>query len=148
MPPRRMQPFYVGTGVLMLTIRDLLAAARTAQGLPSNYALAKVLDVRERDLSRWQNGHNVPADAVVVRLAELAKLDPAEVLPAIAALRPQDDQVRAFWRRAAQLAERGAAVAVCAILALCITHGGGDGGALVEAGAGGLWIGHFTVYTS
>lgn len=130
----------------MLTVRDLLAAARAAQGLPSNYALAKLIDARERDMSRWQNGHNVPTAAVVVRLAELAQLDPAQVLPAIEAQRPGDAHVREVWRRAADLAERAAAVAVCAVLALCFA-GGFDGAAPMAQQAGGVSVAALTVYT-
>jgi hypothetical protein len=115
-------------------VQRLLLAARVAQGLTSNYALSKVLDVRENDVSRWWNGHNLPSTAMVVRLAQLAELDAAHVLPTIEALRTSDADTRAAWHRLAELAERAAAVAACAILALCITEGPPDAGALV-AGA-------------
>jgi transcriptional regulator with XRE-family HTH domain len=118
----------------MLTVRDLLAAARAAQSLPSNYALAKLLDVRENDVSRWQNGRNIPSPAMVVRLAELAKLDPADVLPAIEAERAGDDVVRAAWARAAKRLQVAGLAAVAAILSLWI-GGGPDGGATLALAA-------------
>jgi plasmid maintenance system antidote protein VapI len=130
----------------MLTVRDLITAARVAQGLPSNYALANRMQVRERDVSRWFNGHHVPADAMVLRLAELAGLDPAAVLPTIAALRTDDARLRAAWRRAADLAERAAAVAACAILALCVPAILGASAPMAKTGAGPQ-LGALTVYT-
>lgn len=117
----------------MLTVRDLLSAARSAQSLPSNYALAKLLEVRENDVSRWHNGRNIPAPAMVVRLAQLAQLDPAEVLPAIEAQRSTDEAVRAAWARAAQRLALASVAVVCAVLSLFI-GGGPDGGALVAMG--------------
>jgi hypothetical protein len=103
-----------------MTARELLAAVRAAQGIPSNYALAKLLDVRERDLSRWNNGHNVPNDPIVVRLAELAGLDPAQVLPAIAAQRTTDTALRSVWERSALLAARGSGLAVAVLASVAL----------------------------
>jgi hypothetical protein len=131
----------------MLTVQDLITAARQAQGVPSNYALAKLLDVREKDLSRWWNGHHVPAPAVVVRLAQLAQLDPAAVLPSIEALRSSHDaDTRAMWARAAELAERGAAVAVCAGLALALQSPAPGAAPMVDQAGGGV-LDALTVYT-
>lgn len=118
----------------MLTVRELLAAARAAQSLPSNYALAKLLAVRENDVSRWHNGRNIPAPAMVVRLAHLAQLDPAAVLPAIEAQRATDEAVRAAWARAARRLALASVAGIAAILSLWI-GGGPDGGALLALGA-------------
>lgn len=118
----------------MLTVRDLLTSARAAQSLPSNYALAKLLQVRENDVSRWHNGRNIPAPAMVVRLAQLAQLDPAEVLPAIEAQRAGDEAVRAAWARAAQRLQL-AGLAACAVILSLWIGGGPDGGALLALGA-------------
>lgn len=111
-----------------MNTRDLLAAVRTAQQLPSNYALAKLLDVREKDVSRWNTGANTPTDAMVLRLCDLGGLDPAEVLPSIMAERTTDEALRSIWHR---VAERASATAAAALLGITFT-GGPDAGAAVR----------------
>jgi hypothetical protein len=92
----------------MITARDLLAAVRTAQAWPSNYVLARELGLREKDVSRWNTGANVPADAMALRLAELAGLDAAYVLASMHAQRCTDEALRPVL---ATIAERARAVA-------------------------------------
>lgn len=94
----------------MLTTRDLLAAVKARHNIPSNYALAKFLEVRENDVSRWNTGKNTPNDAMAVRLAELAGMDPTVVLSAMQAARCNDDALRPIWERIAESIQRSAAV--------------------------------------
>lgn len=115
----------------MLTSRELLAAVRVRQGLTSNYALSRVLDVPEKSLQRWNTGKNTPDDAVAVRLAELAGLDPAEVLASMYAQRTTDPTLRALWERLAGRAQAAALAALAVILSLWI-GGGPDGSAMAS----------------
>lgn len=90
--------------------RDLLTAVRTAQGIASNYRLARTLDVPEKTVQRWNTGHHAPDAAMARRLAELAGLDPDVVAAAMQAQRAHDPAERAQWLR---IADRLRAVAAC-----------------------------------
>jgi hypothetical protein len=105
----------------MITSRDLLAAVRAAQGIPSNYALSRFLDVREKDLQRWNTGKNTPNDAMLLRLCDLANLDPITVVPAIHAERAGDEAMRSVWERIARRVESAGAVSAAVILSALIT---------------------------
>lgn len=98
-----------------MTPKDLLAAVRTAQGIPSNYRLARVLDVPDKTVQRWQVGANAPDAAMGERLAKMAGLDPDVVVAAMQAFRERDPIERARWER---IAERLRAVAACCLAAI------------------------------
>lgn len=104
----------------MLTTRDLLAVVKTAHGIPSNYRLARVLDVTEATVQRWNTGRNAPDDAMAERLANMAGLDVAYVLASIYAERAANDDSRRIWsgiaKRLQGLAAAVAAVMVSALL--------------------------------
>ena len=124
--PGTVRPYVHQPGVFMDS-KQLLAAVRADQGLPSNYALARFLNVRENTLHRWHSGRNTPDDLTAARLAELAGLDPCAVVAEMHAQRATEPAERALWEGlAARLAKAGAA-AVAAVLALFITIGP-DGG--------------------
>ncbi len=99
----------------MLTTVELLAAARAAHGIPSNYRLARVLNVSDKSIQRWNTGKNTPDDAMASRLAEMAGLDPDSVVAAMHAERAVTEAERARWQR---IAHRLQAVAACVILSL------------------------------
>ena len=115
----------------MIDTKGLLAAAKAVQGITSNYRLARVLDVPERTVQRWSTGRNLPANAYATRLAQLADLDPAEVVAAINAERAKDDATRSMWVGIAERLHRAGA-ALCVILSLGFWSGGPDGGALAS----------------
>ena len=96
----------------MITAADLADAARTGAGLPSFYRLARVLGVKDATVANWRHGRATPDDAMTVRLAGLAGLDPAEALAAMNAQRCTDATLRAVWTSiAARLRTAGAAAA-------------------------------------
>lgn len=112
---------------------DLLHAVRAAHGLPSNYALARFLDVRETTLWRWSSGRNTPDDPTAARLAELAGLDPDSVVAAMHAERAQTEAERARWHR---IADRLKGFAAGVLAALFFGIGGPpNGGAHASAAA-------------
>ena len=78
----------------MLTTFDLLTAAKANSGIPSNERLARILDVPDNTVVRWNTGRNKPDDEMVRRLAELAGLDPAPVVAAIRAERAAPGPMR------------------------------------------------------
>lgn len=130
----------------MMKTRDLLDAAKAARGLPSNYRLARELDVPEKTVQRWSTGRNFPDDVHAARLAELAGFDPGLVVAWINAERSTEGEARALWVSVAERLER-AAVAACVTLSLLGFSGGPDGGALArtagngaQSASGGLYI--------
>ena len=90
----------------MLSTSQLLAAAKQAQGIQSNYRLARILGTTDNTLSRWHSGRVIPDDAYAVRLAQLAGLDPGYVVAAMRAFREKDEHMRSIWM---DMAERLAA---------------------------------------
>lgn len=95
----------------MLTVQELIEAAKGAQGIPSNYRLARVLGVTELTVANWKHGRKAPDDGAALRLADMAGLDPAQVLAAVHAARATDPTIAAAWASiAARLQQAGAAV--------------------------------------
>lgn len=134
----------------MVTVPQLLAAVRAAQGIPSNYALARFLDVPEKSVQRWNTGKHTPDDAMSARLADLAGLDVAEVLASMAAARCADPVIRGLWERMAERLHAAGATAAAVILSLWI-GGGPDGAAMastpVASNSAQLSITQATFYT-
>lgn len=116
----------------MLTTAELLAQAKSAQGIPSNYRLARVLDVPESTIQRWNTGRGFPGDDYTAKLAELAGIDPGLAIASIHVERsPQGAPIRSVWAGIAQRLERAGVSA--AVLALGVTFTGGpDAGAMAS----------------
>jgi hypothetical protein len=114
----------------MLTTKDLLAAAKKAQGIPSNYRLARVLDVPDGTVQRWHTGKNIPNDAMVLRLAEMAGLDADEVLAAIYCERTAEPEMKGVWERIAKRLHAAQAVVLAVILSASGMFYAPDAGAM------------------
>ncbi len=113
----------------MLTTADLLAAAKNAQGIPSNYRLARVLDVPETTVMRWNTGRNRPDDEMTRRLAEMAGIDPGFAVASVRAEREKEGPMRDLWAGIASRLQGGAVAAGLAAVTLGGWTGGPDGGA-------------------
>lgn len=118
----------------MITIQQLLTAAKTGAAIPSNYRLARVLGVTDNTLTRWQHGRNFPDDAMTVRLAQMGGLDPASVVAAMHAARAQDDAGRDLWSRIADRLASSGAVAGAVILSALVAYSP-DASAMAKGGA-------------
>ena len=101
-----------------MNTRELLAAVRAAQGIPSNYRLARLLDVPETTVQRWNTGRNLPDDTMAARLAELAGLDAGTVVASIHAERAPDDGTRALWQSIAQRLQHAGAAVLAVVLSV------------------------------
>lgn len=100
----------------MSFVQELLTQAKTANAIPSNYRLARVMGVTDNTLNNWQSGRGMPGDVQAVRLAQMAGVNPAIVLAELAAERAKDDVTKAVWRGLAEhLRGAGLAVIVAAI---------------------------------
>lgn len=122
--------------------KSLIDAAKKAQGIGSDYRMAKVLKVTENTLGNWRAGRSKPADDLAVTMAQMAGIDPGAVLAELAAERAKDDASREVWRGIAQRLRGGAVAAGVAMFCGGFT-GGPDGGAVASplpAEQGGLYI--------
>jgi len=100
---------------------ELIDAAQAAQGLPSDYALAARLGTTRAALSSYRTGRSKPDDTTAAKLAEMAGLDPGQVIAWMHADRAKDPAARAMWESIAERLKAGAATAACAILAAGIS---------------------------
>ena len=85
----------------MLTTLDLLDAAKLAQGIRSEYRLARVLGVSDNGLYNYRHGRT-PDDERALRLAVLAGLNVPYVLTCMAAERSKDADTKAALTKAAR----------------------------------------------
>lgn len=114
-----------------MNTQQLLDAAKAAQGLRSDYALAARMGISRSGVSGYRNGRSRPDDEMAARLADLAGLDPDATVAAMHAERAANEPERARWQRIAERLQR-AGVAACVILSLGSWSGGPDGGALAS----------------
>ena len=115
-----------------MTTFDLLTAAKANSGIPSNERLARILDMPDNTVVRWNTGRNKPDDEMVRRLAELAGLDPAPVVAAIRAERAAPGPMRDLWSGMAAMLSKASATAALAVVAVT---GSPDAGAWVSSPA-------------
>lgn len=115
----------------MLTTEQLLSAAKKAQGITSNYRLARVLGVPDNTVYRWTSGGGLPDDSMCVRLAELAGLDAGQVVASIRAEREAAGPMHDFWAGLAKRLETAGATAAAAALAV-VFSGTPDAGAMTQ----------------
>ena len=99
---------------------DFLDLAKRRRKLPSDYALAKALDVGQSTVSNWRCRRSALSDDMAIRLADLAGLPAGFVLACIAAERSHTEPARHAWQElAVELAPDGAQVGPDG--AVCIT---------------------------
>ena len=81
---------------------ELLDAAKRAQGVESDYRLAKLLGVKAGSsvVGTYRSGRNYPDDNIAQRLADLAGLDRGYVVACIHAERAGEGE-GGFWHRIA-----------------------------------------------
>lgn len=86
----------------MQTTKELIACAKLAQGVSSDYGLAKLLEVTPQAIQNWNNGRSQPDDEVGARLAELAGQNPGAVVAELHAQRAKTMESKALWMRMAK----------------------------------------------
>lgn len=108
----------------MITTAELLQAAKSRAGIPSNYRLARVMGIPETTIQRWNTGKGRPDDTMTARLADLAGIDPGFAVACIRAEREGSGPLGALWRDVARrLAPVTAAAAVLLVTALAALPG-------------------------
>lgn len=88
----------------MITTNALLDAAKTNNGITSEYRLCRVIGVSDNTLYNWRHG-KTPDDVNAAKLAEMARLDIGYVLASLSAERSKDEGLKAAWAKAAKRLE-------------------------------------------
>ena len=126
----------------MSTTTELLDRLKAAQGISSDYALAKLLGISKQGISHYRTKSGQLDTSGVFRIAELLGMSHAETLAALASIeaeRAKDEQTRATWQ--ARLKRLGGIAATVTVAALGIgasapadaAHQSGAGCALQSA---------------
>ena len=95
----------------MKSIEELLDAAKAAQGIETDMALAKALGVGRAAVSNWRKGRNLPDPVACATLAGLTGEPLAKVLGVVGEARAISREEKAVWRKLAATA----AMALCAV---------------------------------
>lgn len=98
----------------MQTINDLLDAAKAAQNLETDMALASALGVGRAAVSGWRHGQRLPDPVACAALAGLTGEPLAKVLGIVGEARAISREEKAVWRK---LASAAAAVLLLAGMA-------------------------------
>lgn len=115
----------------MSKTKELIDAAKAAQGITSDYRLARVLGTTDHTVANWRHGRSRPDDTWVMRLCEMSGMDAGVFLACMNAERAKDDTLRTAWLNIAARLERLPATAIALLLALFVSFGGGpDAGAM------------------
>lgn len=105
----------------MSTTTELLDRLKAAQGISSDYALAKLLGISKQGISHYRTKSGQLDTSGVFRIAELLGMSHAETLAALASIeaeRAKDEQTRATWQ--ARLKRLGGIAATVTVAALGI----------------------------
>ena len=71
--------------------------AMKLNGIKSRRALARHLDVSHQTIQYWLDGSTTPENALMVKLAELARIDPGQALLRISRARARNKKERKVW---------------------------------------------------
>jgi predicted transcriptional regulator len=88
------------------TTTDLMDEVKEANGISSDYRLAKLLDVQTTTISNYRKGRSQASDEIALKMTEMIKRAPAPVLAQIAAERASSPEVAKVWRDAAKVLAR------------------------------------------
>ncbi len=97
-----------------MDINKLIDDAKSALGIETDYALAKILGLDNKRLYDYRKGHRQPDAYAATRLALAVGRDPLAVIAEIEAAVAKTEPRRSFWRdflsSAAKSTERAATV--------------------------------------
>jgi len=98
-----------------LTINILIDKARENHDINSDRKLAEFMGLKNSAVSYWRNGKSWPTDDNIVKLAELAEIDPEHVLIELAIWR-SEGPAKAVWMEIEKRLLQAAAVLVGLII--------------------------------
>ena len=76
---------------------DLLNNLRDRLQIPSDYQLAKELQISRAAVSTWRNEKDAPGDDIALKIADFLELPRCYVVAICHRERARSDEVRAFW---------------------------------------------------
>lgn len=76
---------------------EYLAAVKAARGITSDYALAKLLGVKQTTISSYRAGRSRMDDDVALAIAEILGVHPLQVIATANAERAKTPEQRARW---------------------------------------------------
>lgn len=82
----------------MRTTVEFIDALKARNGVPSDYALAKVLGVTQQTVSRWRVGKDFLGDSTAITVGKLLQIDPAYILACSHAERARQEPEKAIWQ--------------------------------------------------
>jgi len=85
---------------------SLLDEVREAKGIGSDYALAKLLAVRQQTISNYRGGRTQMSDEIVLRVARMMGRAAAPLFAQLAAERAKHPDVAKVWREAAKALDK------------------------------------------
>ena len=88
------------------TTTALLDEVREAKGLRSDYALAKLLNVRTQTITSYRTGRTQMSDEMALRATRVLGRAAAPVFAQLAAERANDPEVAKVWADAARVLTR------------------------------------------
>lgn len=81
---------------------NLLDEVRKVKGIGSDYALAKLLAVRQQTITNYRSGRTQMNDTIAIRVARMMARPPASLLAQLASERAKDPEVAKVWKDAAR----------------------------------------------
>ncbi len=85
---------------------DLLDEIRAVKGLSSDYAVAKLLEVRTQTITSYRTGRTQMSDEMALRAVRVLGRAPAPVFAQLASERSKDAEVAKVWIEAAKMLAR------------------------------------------
>jgi transcriptional regulator with XRE-family HTH domain len=76
---------------------ELLKDCKIKLGISSDYALAKALEINSGRIADYMNGKRQPTTYALVKIAELLKLNPLELIAEYEELSAKNQTERSFW---------------------------------------------------
>lgn len=88
------------------TTTELLDEIRDIKGLSSDYAVAKLLEVRTQTITSYRTGRTQMSDEMALRAVRVLGRAPAPIFALLASERAKDPEVTRVWAEAAKLLTR------------------------------------------
>ena len=82
-----------------MDILEMLDACKTKLGLKSDYALAKVFEIRPVRMSAYRRGKEHPDVYVCFKIAEILEISPAKVIAQVEAVTTKNPAKALFFQR-------------------------------------------------
>lgn len=85
-----------------MNINILLDLAKSLNTKNSDYQTAKLIGIGPNAIYEWRSGRRQPTQEQVIRLAEIADIDPIQTLALIEESRAKSDKMSHFWHDVAE----------------------------------------------